>query len=180
MPDLESASLLVVIRGLLATVTEGSVSFGGDLGSQLFLWFWYKPRACGLGAGLNTAEGGSLLLSSVMPALSGARREGRTPVSITTVCSPCVRVACTGVCAGVTWLLLVLSLLGAPGPLSLGSCSELVLERVQRVHLSGCRQFWGVAPSRSHCSDKAPSAVYTPRLTLLKCRQLNQFLFPIS
>ena len=100
MPDLESASLLVVIRGLLATVTGGSVSFRGDLGSQLLLWSWYKPRTCGLGAGLNTAEGGSLLLSSVMPTLSGAWREGRTPVSSTAVCSPCVRVACTGVCAG--------------------------------------------------------------------------------
>lgn len=86
------------------------------------LWPWSRAQ-----------HGGGALAAQLGDAESARGPERRqAPASVVTVCYPCVRAACTGVSAGVTWLLFVPSLLGALGPLSLGTRPELVLERVQR------------------------------------------------
>ena len=54
LPNWESGSLLVTIRGLLPRLHRGSVSFGGDLDSGIcFCGLGAKPPTCDLGAGLN-------------------------------------------------------------------------------------------------------------------------------
>lgn len=133
------------------------------------LWPWGRAQ-----------HGGGALAAQLGDAESSRGRERRqAPASVAAVCYPCVRAACTGVSAGVTWLLSVLSLLGALGP-CLWAHALSWFWREYRGHPSGCRQLWGVAPSSSRCPDITPSAVCPPWLTLLKRHQLNQLLFHFS
>ena len=50
LPNWESGSLIVMIRGFWQRLQRGSISFGGDLGSGLcFCGRGTRPRTCGLG-----------------------------------------------------------------------------------------------------------------------------------